>query len=320
MPNFRLQPARSRAWVPSSFYRCLSCHQIRGWGGELSTVPLDRIGSQLQRAYLVSYLQTPGAVRVSLEERMPHFHMTALEAETLADHLATVFVDDTLERPFVPGAGLARHGAPSQGGLDRSVAVRPPNVEARHAAAELPPEARRGACVDGLPDDALDGRCGEAPMNHVTRRAAVGLASLATVLAVVGCRRGPAAAQADPLMDVFRRQAQEEGLTRVGTEGKRLFVHYCATCHGEKGEGDGQNAFNLDPKVPNFGESRRAHPPSYWRQVIEGGSAAVGRSSQCPPWGGSLGATDIDALIAYLSLLTVSSGRQVPSEPASGKS
>jgi mono/diheme cytochrome c family protein len=80
-----------------SRYRCLSCHRIRGSGGDLSTVPLDRIGSQLQRDYLVGYLQHPGAVRVSIEARMPVFHMLPEEARTIADYAATVFVDDTLD-------------------------------------------------------------------------------------------------------------------------------------------------------------------------------------------------------------------------------
>ena len=92
-------------------YRCLSCHQVAGSGGTLSTVPLDRIGSQLQRAYVTSYLQRPGAVRVSVEERMPQFNMTEAEARVLADYLATVFVDDALEQPIPLDAEAARRGA-----------------------------------------------------------------------------------------------------------------------------------------------------------------------------------------------------------------
>jgi len=79
-------------------YRCLSCHSIGGYGGDLSTVPLDRIGSQLQHEYLVDYLLTPGAVRVSVEARMPHFHMLPEEAKTIADYAADVFLDDALDR------------------------------------------------------------------------------------------------------------------------------------------------------------------------------------------------------------------------------
>jgi mono/diheme cytochrome c family protein len=80
-----------------SRYRCLSCHQIGGSGGDLSTVPLDRIGSQLQRDYLVRYLLNPGAVRVSIEARMPVFHMLPEEARTIADYVAGTFLDDRLD-------------------------------------------------------------------------------------------------------------------------------------------------------------------------------------------------------------------------------
>jgi cytochrome c2 len=79
-------------------YRCLSCHSVGGYGGDLSTVPLDRIGSQLQHDYIAKYLLNPGAVRVSVEARMPVFHMLPDEAETIADFLSTVFLDDSLEQ------------------------------------------------------------------------------------------------------------------------------------------------------------------------------------------------------------------------------
>jgi cytochrome c2 len=79
-------------------YRCLSCHSIGGAGGDLSTVPLDRIGSQLQPDYLAQYLQSPGAVRVSVEARMPVFHMLPEEAKTIADYAAATFLDDDLDR------------------------------------------------------------------------------------------------------------------------------------------------------------------------------------------------------------------------------
>jgi mono/diheme cytochrome c family protein len=79
-------------------YRCLSCHSIKGAGGTLSTVPFDRIGSQLQREYIASYLLNPGAVRVSVEARMPVFHMLKSEADTVAAYADSVFRDDDLDR------------------------------------------------------------------------------------------------------------------------------------------------------------------------------------------------------------------------------
>ena len=80
-----------------SRYRCLSCHSVGGFGGDLSTVPFDRIGSQLIRDYIASYLLNPGAVRVSVEARMPVFHMQPDEANVFADYLSTVFLDDSME-------------------------------------------------------------------------------------------------------------------------------------------------------------------------------------------------------------------------------
>ena len=93
-----------------SRYRCLSCHQVHGSGGTLSTVPLDRIGSQLQQSYTESYLLKPFAVRVSIEERMPHFNMLKKEAQVLSDYLSKVFLDDSLDRPFAPAQDAAVRG------------------------------------------------------------------------------------------------------------------------------------------------------------------------------------------------------------------
>jgi mono/diheme cytochrome c family protein len=103
-----------------------------------------------------------------------------------------------------------------------------------------------------------------------------------------------------------------EGLDRKQTLGKRLFVNYCATCHGDRGEGDGQNAYNLDPAPPDFKESLKTPPPSYWRQVIEGGTAALGRSPLCPPWGLELTDRQVDAIIDYMKVLTKPAGGSKP--------
>lgn len=125
----------------------------------------------------------------------------------------------------------------------------------------------------------------------------------ALLLGLTGCGGRAATAPGEPLRDVFRHHAQEEGLTRVETEGKRLFARYCVTCHGDDGHGDGQNAYNLDPQPPDFAQSLGSHPPTYWRRIVEGGSSAVGRSPLCPPWGHTLDSGEIDALVAYLSVL-----------------
>jgi sulfur oxidation c-type cytochrome SoxX len=98
-------------------YRCLSCHSIAGTGhrmtatgGPLSTVPLDRIGSQLRRDYIEAYVQSPIAVRVGLQERMPHLNIAPGEARVLAAYLSSVMVDDAVEAEVPTDAGTVARG------------------------------------------------------------------------------------------------------------------------------------------------------------------------------------------------------------------
>jgi mono/diheme cytochrome c family protein len=137
-------------------------------------------------------------------------------------------------------------------------------------------------------------------------------------LVLSACSGGGEPAPGDPLEDVFNRQAQEEGLSRAQTEGKRVFVHYCVTCHGDEGHGDGQNAYSLDPNPPDFETSLSKNPPSYWRAIIEGGTASVGRSPLCPPWGRTLNGASIDNLVSYLELLGKPKSPPVEQAPEEG--
>jgi mono/diheme cytochrome c family protein len=98
-------------------YRCLSCHTIAGTGhlmpatgGPLSTVALDRIGSQLRREYIEAYVQKPIAVRVGLQERMPHLNIAPEEARVLASYLSTVMRDDALEGVVPTSAATVSRG------------------------------------------------------------------------------------------------------------------------------------------------------------------------------------------------------------------
>jgi cytochrome c2 len=91
-------------------YRCLSCHALQGGGGTLAPVALDRIGSQLQRGYLEKFIANPIAVRVGVPERMPHLNVTPEEARRLAEHLSSVFVDDSLAAPVTFEAAAGARG------------------------------------------------------------------------------------------------------------------------------------------------------------------------------------------------------------------
>jgi mono/diheme cytochrome c family protein len=108
----------------------------------------------------------------------------------------------------------------------------------------------------------------------------------------------------DPLLDAIRAEEREGKLSYVESQGRHLFLHYCATCHGEEGRGDGQNASNLSPAPPDLTAS--ANPPNalLLRKVIAEGSAAAGRSPLSPPWGRSLSQQEIDYLVVYCQALS----------------
>jgi mono/diheme cytochrome c family protein len=125
------------------------------------------------------------------------------------------------------------------------------------------------------------------------------LTAAATGLALAtACQRGPSSQPRDALQEAFR----EDGLTAVEAQGHRLFLARCATCHGPQGRGDGQNAYNLDPPPPDFQESLAKLSVADRRRVVEGGTAALGRSPLCPSNGRSLTADEIDAVVSWLDV------------------
>jgi len=124
------------------------------------------------------------------------------------------------------------------------------------------------------------------------------LAVLALAIST-GCSTGPRSQPGDPMLDAIRAEEREGNLSSVESQSKRLFAHYCATCHGDEARGDGQNASNLKPPPPDMTVSNGSRNAAFIRKVIEEGSAAVGRSPLSPPWGRSLSRQEIDYLVAY---------------------
>ena len=129
------------------------------------------------------------------------------------------------------------------------------------------------------------------------------LAAALVVLAAAGCHRQAPAPPADPPLDALRAEERTAGLTYAERQGKQLFDRYCATCHGDGGKGDGQNASNLNPPVPDLTTSKNLADAAYVRRVIAEGSAAVGRSPLSPPWGRSLSPQEIEYVTLYCRAL-----------------
>jgi hypothetical protein len=83
-------------------------------------------------------------------------------------------------------------------------------------------------------------------------------------------------------------------------DGKRLYQHNCALCHGPAGSGDGEAGKNLSPPPANiaaFSKSRLATDGYLYWSIAEGG---VPFSTGMPPFKGSLKEDDIWKIVLYL--------------------
>jgi mono/diheme cytochrome c family protein len=88
-------------------------------------------------------------------------------------------------------------------------------------------------------------------------------------------------------------------------EGRVLYRHYCITCHGEDGHGDGFNAYNLDPKPRDLADSafQAKKSDDDLAAVIRSGGGVAGLSTGMPPWGRTLKERKIHNLVDYLRTL-----------------
>jgi mono/diheme cytochrome c family protein len=90
---------------------------------------------------------------------------------------------------------------------------------------------------------------------------------------------------------------------QVIEKGKKVYTNDCASCHGEKGLGDGPAASALDPKPKNLVDSAKNNKEDYlfWR-ISEGGSMKPFNSSM-PGWKGVETEESIWQVVSYIKSL-----------------
>jgi mono/diheme cytochrome c family protein len=87
-------------------------------------------------------------------------------------------------------------------------------------------------------------------------------------------------------------------------EGRHVFEHYCAVCHGVAGQGDGVNAATLDPHPSDLsGEEIASRSDQELIEVIEKGGIGVELSAAMPPWGKTFSKEQIKSLVTYIRIL-----------------
>lgn len=101
--------------------------------------------------------------------------------------------------------------------------------------------------------------------------------------------------------------APSTGWTQDQGEGKKLYVTYCATCHGEGGKGDGAAGVSLPvrPADHTNGAAMNQLNDKFLVDIISKGGGAVGKSTFMPAWGGALNEKQIRDIVAYIRSIAV---------------
>lgn len=110
--------------------------------------------------------------------------------------------------------------------------------------------------------------------------------------------------------EFINRQAQARGMFLATPRG--IYDHYCAHCHGDEAKGNGRLWSSELAPTPTDLTALGASEQDVVA-MIRDGSAALGKSNLCPPWGRTLSAPDIERLARYL----VSLAGRTPPPPVS---
>jgi mono/diheme cytochrome c family protein len=135
-----------------------------------------------------------------------------------------------------------------------------------------------------------------------------GVLVAAALAGSAGCRhRGENAKAPDPVMAAYDTEADWADAQRViplgyqQAQGKRIFYEQCVWCHADATPAGPSNRSNLTPVPPllNDGATLNAESEEHLQQIITQGGAAIGKSAMMPPYGRTLSAEDIRAVISF---------------------
>jgi mono/diheme cytochrome c family protein len=84
-------------------------------------------------------------------------------------------------------------------------------------------------------------------------------------------------------------------------QGKRIFYQYCVWCHADATPAGPSNRSNLTPVPPllNDGDKLNGESDEFMQNIITLGGSALGKSAMMPPYGKTLSAGEIQAVIAF---------------------
>jgi mono/diheme cytochrome c family protein len=142
-------------------------------------------------------------------------------------------------------------------------------------------------------------------------RAAFLLPAACSLIFVSGCRNSTAAPAADPVSKAYDTEPDWNDATKIiplgyqEAQGKRIFYQYCVWCHADATPAGPSNRSNLTPVPPllNDGDKLNGEPDEFLQNIVTLGGAAVNRSPMMPPYGKTLSADQVKAVIAFARVM-----------------
>lgn len=133
------------------------------------------------------------------------------------------------------------------------------------------------------------------------------LAAISASLLLSGCGRTVAQVTLDAAASAYDTEADwndASKLIRLGyqeAQGKRIFYQYCVWCHADATPAGPSNRSNLNPVPPlmNDGEKLNSESDEALQNIVTLGGSYMGKSPMMPPYGKTLSASDIKAVIAF---------------------
>jgi cytochrome c6 len=85
-------------------------------------------------------------------------------------------------------------------------------------------------------------------------------------------------------------------------EGRKLYLTYCSSCHGDRGKADGPAASSLPVKPADHtnGAVMNQLPDKFLTEIISKGGSAVGKSALMPACGSQIKDKQLLDVVAYI--------------------
>jgi mono/diheme cytochrome c family protein len=130
---------------------------------------------------------------------------------------------------------------------------------------------------------------------------------LLAAISLSACKKGAEPVKPVQTFGAYDTEADWNDSTKLvnlgyqDAQGKRIFYQYCVWCHADATPAGPSNRSNLTPVPPllNDGDKLNGENDEFMRNIITLGGSALGKSAMMPPYGKTLSAGEVQAVIAF---------------------